>query len=51
MLSGRQSFAKMTTDEAHGILKDMTELEFPRFMGFSIIFALFKVISRASANA
>ena len=33
----------MTVDEAHAILKDMTELEFPKFMGFSIIFALFKV--------
>ncbi len=39
----RDDFAKMTTDNAHEILKDLTELEFPKFMGFSIVFALFKV--------
>lgn len=39
----RESFAKMTTDDAQAILKDLTELEFPKIMGFSIIFALFKV--------
>jgi len=40
----RDDFAKMTTDNAHEILKDLTELEFPKFMGFSIVFALFKVL-------
>ena len=35
----------MTTDDAQAILKDLTELEFPKFFGFSIIFALFKVRS------
>ena len=42
-LDGRASFAKMTTDQAQAILKDLTELEFPKIFGFSIIFALFKV--------
>lgn len=41
--AGRASFARMTTDEAHAVLKDLTELEFPKLFGFSIIFALFKV--------
>ncbi|KAK4694526.1 hypothetical protein P7C71_g3072, partial [Lecanoromycetidae sp. Uapishka_2] len=33
----------MTTNDAQAILKDLTELEFPKFFGFSIIFALFKL--------
>jgi len=41
-LSTRASFARMTIDEAQAILKDLTELEFPKIFGFSIIFALFK---------
>ena len=41
--AGRASFARMTTDDAQAVLKDLTELEFPKFFGFSIIFALFKV--------
>ena len=40
---GRASYSKMTTDQAQSVLKDLTELEFPKFFGFSIIFALFKV--------
>ena len=32
----------MTTDDAQSILKDLTELEFPKTFGFSVIFALFK---------
>ncbi len=42
-LTTRASFARMTIEEAQAILKDLTELEFPNFFGFSIIFALFKV--------
>lgn len=42
-LTKRADFAKMTADQAQAVLKDMTELEFPKFMGFSIVFALFKV--------
>lgn len=41
-LTTRASFASMTTDDAQTILKDLTELEFPKIFGFSIIFALFK---------
>ena len=41
-LTTRASFARMTIDEAQAILKDLTELEFPKIFGFSIIFALFK---------
>ena len=41
-LTTRPSFAGMTTDDAQAILKDLTELEFPKIFGFSIIFALFK---------
>jgi len=41
-LTIRASFARMTTNEAQAILRDLTELEFPTVFGFSIIFALFK---------
>ena len=41
--SGRASLASLTNNDAQTILKDLTELEFPKFFGFSIIFALFKV--------
>ena len=41
--AGRASFSTITTNNAQEILKDLTELEFPKFFGFSIIFALFKV--------
>lgn len=42
-LHHRAPYAKMTTDQAQAILKDLTELEFPKIFGVSIIFALFKV--------
>lgn len=42
-LTTRESFSRMTVDDAQAILKDLTELEFPKLMGFSVIFALFKV--------
>lgn len=41
-LTTRSSFRTMSTDNAQLILKDLTELEFPKIFGFSIIFALFK---------
>ncbi|KAG7008344.1 hypothetical protein G7Y79_00006g019640 [Physcia stellaris] len=41
-LRDRASYARMTNDQAQAILKDLTELEFPKLFGFSIIFALFK---------
>ena len=36
------SFRGMTTDDAQAVLEDLAELEFPKILGFSIIFALFK---------
>ena len=42
-LTSREPFCRMTVDDVQAILKDLTELEFPKIMGFSIIFALFKV--------
>ena len=42
-MTSRQDFKNMTADESQAILKDLTELEFPKLMGFSIVFALFKV--------
>lgn len=42
-MTKRQDFKNMTADVAQAILKDLTELEFPKLMGFSIVFALFKV--------
>ena len=42
-LTDRKSFSRMTVDQAQAILRDLTELEFPKFMGFSIIFTIFKV--------
>ena len=43
--AGRASLCRMTTNDAQAILKDLTELEFPKLFGFSIIFALFKARS------
>lgn len=43
--AGRASFCRMTTNDAQTILKELTELEFPKLFGFSIIFALFKARS------
>lgn len=50
-LEHRESFAKMTTDDAQAILKDLTELEFPKIMGLSIIFALFKTYGIPSVSS
>ena len=41
--NGRKDFANLSNNDAHLILKNLTELEFPKFFGFSVIFALFKV--------
>lgn len=48
---GRASFAEMTTSDAQKILKDLTELEFPKVFGFSIIFALFKTYGIPSISS
>lgn len=47
----REFFARMTTDDAQMILKDLTELEFPKIMGLSIIFALFKTYGIPSVSS
>ena len=39
----RDSMAKMTTTEAHEIIRYMSELEFPKVFVTSVEFALFKV--------
>ncbi|MCJ1362835.1 hypothetical protein MMC16_001941 [Acarospora aff. strigata] len=41
----------MTVDDVQAILKDLTELEFPKIMGFSIIFALFKTYGIPSVSS
>ena len=43
---GKASYRNLTNNQAQAILKDLTELEFPKFFGFSIIFALFKVSTK-----
>ena len=45
--NGRKDFQNLTNHAAQAILKDLTELEFPKFFGFSVIFALFKVYTKA----
>ncbi|KAI9815243.1 MAG: hypothetical protein M1827_002723 [Pycnora praestabilis] len=49
--TSRDTYSKMTTDDAQAILKELTELEFPKFMGFSIIFALFKTYGIPSVSS
>ena len=39
----KRPLSSMTLDEAHAILKDLFELEFPKAMVLSMISALFKV--------
>jgi hypothetical protein len=41
----------MTTNDAQSILKDLTEMEFPKIMGLSIIFALFKTYGIPSVSS
>ena len=40
---GRESFRRMTADDAQTILKTLAELEFPSLYGFSMVVALFRV--------
>ena len=42
---GRESFRRMTADDAQAILKTLAELEFPSLYGFSMVVALFRVIN------
>ena len=50
-MQSRECFASMTADDAQAILKDLTELEFPKIMGLSIIFALFKTYGIPSVSS
>lgn len=50
-LERRYSRQGMTTSDAQAILKDLTELEFAKFLGFSIIFALFKTYGIPSVSS
>lgn len=47
----RQDFSTLTADQAQDILKDLVEMEFPKLMGFSIVFALFKTYGIPSVSA
>ena len=41
----------MTTDQAQSVLKELVEIEFPKLMGFSIVFALFKTYGIPSVSS
>lgn len=41
--AGKESFRNMTVDDAQAILKTLTELEFPKLYGVSMVVALFRV--------
>ncbi|PNS16452.1 hypothetical protein CAC42_186 [Sphaceloma murrayae] len=50
-IRSRADFATLTEDQAQDVLKDLVELEFPKFMGFSIVFALFKTYGIPSVSS
>ncbi|TKX26875.1 hypothetical protein C1H76_1031 [Elsinoe australis] len=41
-IRSKADYPKLSADQAQDVLKDLVELEFPKLMGFSIVFALFK---------
>ena len=47
----RSSFASLSADQAQDVLKDLVEMEFPKLMGFSIVFALFKTYGIPSVSS
>ena len=47
----RSNFATLTADQAQDVLKELVEMEFPKFMGFSIVFALFKTYGIPSVSS
>ena len=47
----RADFREMTTDQAQSVLKELVEMEFPKLMGFSIVFALFKTYGIPSVSS
>ena len=50
MLS-RADYASLAGDQAQDVLKDLVEMEFPKLMGFSIVFALFKTYGIPSVSS
>ena len=50
-LPTRASLSTMTADQAHFILKDLVELEFPKTMGLSLVFALFRTYAIPSISS
>ena len=47
----RSDFARLTADQAQDILEELVEMEFPKLMGFSIVFALFKTYGIPSVSS
>lgn len=47
----RSEYATLTADQAQDILQELVEMEFPKFMGFSIVFALFKTYGIPSVSS
>jgi hypothetical protein len=50
-MRSRQDFHRMTTDDAQAILQELVEMEFPKLMGLSIVFALFKTYGVPSVSS
>lgn len=50
-INSRQDYHKLTADQAQVVLKDLVELEFPKSMGFSVVFALFKTYGIPSISS
>ena len=47
----RANFAHLTADQAQDVLQELVEMEFPKLMGFSIVFALFKTYGIPSVSS
>jgi hypothetical protein len=50
-MHSRSDFSSLTADQAQDVLKDLVEMEFPKLMGFSIVFALFKTYGIPSVSS
>ena len=50
-MPNRSDFATLTADQAQDILQELVEMEFPKLMGFSIVFALFKTYGLPSVSS
>lgn len=45
------NYHRLTADQAQNVLQDLVEMEFPKLMGFSIVFALFKTYGIPSISS